>query len=51
MIIARLNWNTPLYKVHEFVTKFRNKYKNKNIRIDVKLTQNECFVCLFRKLH
>ena len=51
MIIVRLNWNTPLYKVDEFVTKFRNKYKNKNIRIDVKLTQNECFVCLFRKLH
>ena len=51
MILARLKWNTPLYKVDEFVTKFRNKFKNKNIRIDVKLTQNECFVYLFRKLH
>lgn len=51
MIIARLKWNTPLYKVDEFVTKFRNKYKNKQIRIDIKLTQTECFIYLFRRLH
>ena len=51
MLIARLNWNTPLYKVDEFVTKFRNKYKNKPIRIDVKLTQTDCFIYFFRKLH
>ena len=25
MIIAKLKWNTPLYKVDEFVTKFREK--------------------------
>ena len=29
MILVRLKWNTPLYKVDEFVTKFRDQYKNK----------------------
>ena len=51
MIIAKLNCNTPLYKVDEFVTKFRKKYKNKRLRIDVKLTDTECLVYMFRKLH
>ena len=30
MIIARLNRNTPLYKVDEFVTNLKNKAKKKN---------------------
>ena len=51
MIIAKLNWNTPLYKVDEFVTKFRNKYKNKHVIIDVKLTDTECFIYLFKKFN
>ena len=51
MILARLHWNTPLYKVDEFVTKFRKKYKNKRLRIDVKLTNTECLIYLFKKLH
>ena len=51
MILARLKWNTPLYKVDEFVTKFRNKFKNKRLRIDVKLTDTECLIYLFRKLN
>ena len=28
MILAKLKWNTPLYKVDEFVTKFSKKYNN-----------------------
>ena len=51
MILARLKWNTPLYKVDEFVTKFRNKYKNKQVRIDVKLTDTECLIYLFKKFN
>ena len=51
MILARLKWNTPLYKVDEFVTKFRKKYKKKQLRIDIKLTDTECFIYMFRKLH
>jgi hypothetical protein len=51
MILARLKWNTPLYKVDEFVTKFRNKYKNDKVRIDVKLTDTECLIYLFKKLN
>ena len=51
MILARLKWNTPLYKVDEFVTKFRNKPKNKQFDIEVKLTDTECLICLFKKLH
>ena len=51
MILARLKWNTPLYKVDEFVTKFRNKLKNKRLRIDVKLTDTECLIYLFKKFH
>ncbi len=51
MILIRLKWNTPLYKVDEFVAKFRDKYRNKQLRIDVKLTNTECLVYMFRKLH
>ena len=51
MILARLKWNTPLYKVDQFITKFKKKYKNKRLRIDVKLTDTECLVYMFRKLH
>ena len=51
MILARLKWNTPLYKVDEFVTKFRNQYKNKQVRIDVKLTDTECLIYLFKKFN
>ncbi len=51
MILARLKWNTPLYKVDEFVTKFKKKFTNKRLRIDVKLTDTECLIFMFRKLH
>ena len=51
MILARLKWNTPLYKVDEFVTKFRDRYKNKQVKIDVKLTDTECFIYLFKKFN
>ncbi len=51
MILARLKWNTTLYKVDEFITKFRKKYKNKQLRIDVKLTDTKCLIYMFRKLH
>ena len=32
MILARLKWNTPLYKVDKFVTKFKKKFKNKEMK-------------------
>ena len=51
MILARLKWNTPLYKVDQFVTKFRKKYKNNRLRIDVKLTDTECLIYFFKRLH
>ncbi len=51
MILARLKWNTPLYKVDEFVTKFVKKNHYKQFRINVKLTDTECLVYMFRKLH
>ena len=51
MILAKLKWNTPLYKVDEFVTKFRDRYKNKQVRIDVKLTDTECLIYLFKKFN
>ena len=51
MILARLKWNTPLYKGDEFVTKFRDRYKNKQVRIDVKLTGTECLIYLFKRLN
>jgi hypothetical protein len=51
MILARLKWNIKLVEVDKFVTKFRTKYKNDNLRIDVKLTDTECLIYLYRKLH
>ena len=51
MILARLKWNTRLVEVDEFITKFKKKYKNKQLRIDVKLTDTECLIYFFRKLH
>ena len=51
MILARLKWNTTLYKVDEFVTRFMNKYRNKKLRIDVKLTDTECLIYIFRRLN
>ena len=51
MILAKLKWNTTLYKVDEFITKFRDKYKNKQVRIDVKLTDTECLIYLFKKFN
>lgn len=51
MIIARLKWNTSLYEVDNFLTKFRKKYQNKQIRVNVKLTDTECLIYMFRKLH
>lgn len=51
MILARLKWNTPLYKVDQFVTIFRKKYKNNRLRIDVKLTDTECLIYFFKRLH
>ena len=51
MILARLKWNTKLVEVDKFVTKFRTKYKNDDLRIDVKLTDTECLIYLYRKLH
>jgi len=37
--------------VDKFVTKFRKKNKNNDLRIDVKLTDTECLIYLYRKLH
>jgi len=51
MILARLKLNTKLVEVDEFVTKFSKKYKNNNLRVDVKLTDTECLIYLYRKLH
>jgi hypothetical protein len=51
MILARLKWNTKLVEVDEFVTKFSKKYKNNNLRVDVKLTDTECLIYLYRRLH
>ena len=51
MILARLKWNTPLYKVDQFITKFRKKYKNKRLRINIKLTDTECLIYMFRKIN
>jgi hypothetical protein len=51
MIIAKLKWSTPLYKVDQFVTKFRDRYKNKQVKIDVKLTDTECLIYLFKNFN
>ena len=50
MIIARLNRNTPLYKVDEFVTNLKNKAKKKNkVMLDVKLTDKNCTIYISLK--
>ena len=51
MILARLKWNTPLYKVDKFVTKFKKKYKNKKLRVDVKLSDTDCLIFLYKQLN
>ena len=51
MILVRLEWNTLLVEVDEFVTKFTKKYKNKKLRIDVKLTDTQCLIYIFRRLN
>ena len=51
MILARLKLNTKLVEVDKFVTKFRKKNKNNDLRIDVKLTDTECLIYLYRRLH
>ena len=51
MILVRLKFNTKLVEVDKFVTKFRRKYKNNDLRIEVKLTDTECLVYLYRRLH
>ncbi|MDA1284597.1 MAG: hypothetical protein O3C61_06685 [Proteobacteria bacterium] len=51
MIIAKLNRNIKLYEVDEFVTMFRNKVKNKQFDLEVKLTDIECLIYLFKKFH
>ena len=51
MIIARLKWNTRLYKVDEFVTKFKGNNENKPFDIEVKLTDSECLIYFFKKLN
>jgi hypothetical protein len=51
MILVRLKLNTKLVEVDKFVTKFRRKYKNNDLRIEVKLTDTECLVYLYRRLH
>ena len=47
VILVKLKWNTPLYKVDEFVTKFKKKNSNKKLKIDVKLTDTNCLICFF----
>tara|TARA_B100000989_G_scaffold296980_1_gene281481 strand:+ start:276 stop:431 length:156 start_codon:yes stop_codon:yes gene_type:complete len=51
MILARLKRDTRLVDVDEFVTKFTSKYKNKKLRIDVKLTDTECLIYMFKNLN
>ncbi len=51
MILARLKWNTKFVEVDKFVTKFSKKYKNNDLKVDVKLTDTECLIYLYRKLH
>ena len=49
MILARLKWNTPLYKVDEVITKFKKQYNNKDTCVDVKLIDTDCFIYLYKK--
>ena len=51
MLLVRLKLNTPLYKVDEFITKFKKKYKNKKLRVDVKLSDSDCLIFLYKRLN
>ena len=51
MILARLKWNARLVEVDEFITRFKNKIKNKDLDIYIKLDDTECLIYLTRKLH
>lgn len=51
MIIARLKCNTPLYKVDQFVTKFIKKHKYKRLGFDLKISDTECCILIFKKLN
>jgi hypothetical protein len=51
MILARLKWNTRLVEVDEFITMFTKKFKNKNLEIDVKLTDTECLIYFCKKFN
>ena len=50
MIIARLKWYTPLHKVDQFVTKFMKKHKYKQLGFDLKITDSECCILIFKKI-
>ena len=47
VILVKLKWNTPLYKVDEFVTKFKKKNSKRKLKVDVKLTDTNCLICFF----
>lgn len=51
MIIARLKWDTPLHKVDQFVTKFMKKHKYKQLGFDLKITDSECCILIFKKIN
>ena len=51
MILVRLNWNTPLYKIDEIVTKFKKSNKEKVLEIDLRLTDTECLIYIVKKLN
>ena len=51
MILARLKWNTRLAEVDEFITRFTKKFNNKDLRIDVKLTDTECLIYFCKRLN
>ena len=47
MIIAKLKINTSLSKLDKLVTKF----KDMDLKIEVKVTDTECIFILFKKLN
>ncbi len=51
MIIAKFNKNIKLCEVDEFVTMFTKKFKNKDLEIDVKLTDTECLIYFCKKFN
>lgn len=51
MIIAKLKWKTPLYKVDQFVTKFIKKHKHKRLEFGLKITDTEHCILIFKKLN